>query len=69
MQSPADGRQALGAGPVGIASLVCPAGHGTGVTICRGRSLLLRPFAGLAGAFIFALESKQILFRIDMERI
>ena len=57
------------AGPVGIASLVCPAGHGTGVIICRGLSLLLRPFAGLAGAFIFALESKQILFRIDMELI
>ena len=50
--------QALGAGPVGIASLVCPAGHGTGVTICRGLSLLLRPFAGLAGAFNFASESK-----------
>lgn len=59
VQSPADGlSKPWEAGPVGIASLVCPAGHGTGVIICRGLSLLLRPFMGLAGAFCFALESE-----------
>lgn len=48
-----------GVAPVGIAVARMPCGAWDGgVIICRGLSLLLRPFMGLAGAFCFAMELK-----------
>ena len=69
VQSPADGRsKPWEAGPVGIASLVCPAGHGMGISIGCSLSLLLRPFMGLQGRFVLLWNQNKFYLELTNAR-